>query len=173
MTRASVLMSVLIAAVAAPAWAQAPGVAPALTTVLAVTTEALNQDASFQASAAGQTAAAPAAPAAKPAPFAFGDFTWLTGNPRTKVSPLDTKFFTGEFRVDTEYTYSFNHPQDDTISGSSEIFRSGEFQVTQLGVGGDFHYDNVQMRLMTQFGLYSETTPRNDPSTGRGQWDLA
>jgi len=37
-------------------------------------------------------------------------------------------------------------------------------QVTQLGVGGDFHYDNVRARLMTQFGLYSETTPRNDAS---------
>jgi hypothetical protein len=32
----------------------------------------------------------------KPAePFAFADFTWLTGNPRTKDSPLDTKAFTG------------------------------------------------------------------------------
>ena len=26
---------------------------------------------------------------------------------------------------------------------------------------------------MTQFGLYSETTPRNDASPARGQWDLA
>jgi hypothetical protein len=45
--------------------------------------------------------------------------------------------------------------------------------VTQLGVGGDFHYDNVQARVMTQFGLYSETTPRNDASPSRGQWNLA
>jgi hypothetical protein len=34
-------------------------------------------------------------------PFAFADFTWLNGNPRTHDSPLDTKVFTGEFRVDT------------------------------------------------------------------------
>jgi hypothetical protein len=109
----------------------------------------------------------------KPAePFAFADFTWLTGNPRTKDSPLDTKVFTGEFRVDTNYTYSFNHPQDDTISGSSEVFRHNEVQVTQLGVGGDFHVDNVRGRLMTQFGMYSQTTPRNDASPGRGQWNL-
>ena len=60
----------------------------------------------------------------KPDPFAFADFTWLTGNPRTKESPLDTKVFTGEFRADTNFTYSFNQPQDDTIVGSSEIFRS-------------------------------------------------
>ena len=85
------------------------------------------------------TVPAPAEPAKKPDPFAFADFTWLTGNPRTKDSPLDSKVFTGEFRADTNYTYSFNKPQDDTIVGSSEIFRSGEVQVTQLGLGGDFH----------------------------------
>lgn len=45
-------------------------------------------------------------------------------------------------------------------------------QVTLLGIGGDFHYDNVIGRLMTQFGIYSETTPRNDASPGRGQWNL-
>src|SRR4029077_4431055 len=115
---------------------------------------------------------APAVPATKtPDPFAFADFTWLTGNARTKDAPLDSKVFTGEFRVDTNYTFSFNHPQDDTISGSSEIFRSGEVQVTPLGIGGDFHYDNVRGRLMTQFGMYSETTPRNDASPARGQWN--
>jgi hypothetical protein len=124
---------------------------------------------------AGHTtpAAGTSSPAKKPDPFAFADFTWLSGSPRTKESPLDTKVFTGEFRVDTNFTYSFNRPSDDTIVGSSEVFRSGEFQLTQLGIGGDFHYDNVQGRLMTQFGMYAQTTPRNDPSPGRGQWDLS
>lgn len=116
--------------------------------------------------------AATQGPAKKPDPFSFADFTWMSGGPRTKESPLDTKAFTGEFRADTSYTYSFNKPTDDTISGSTEVFRSGEFQVTQLGVGGDFHYDNVQGRLMTQFGMYAQTTPRNDASSARGQWDL-
>ena len=123
-----------------------------------------------------QPPATPAAqapePEKKPDPFAFADFTWLSGNPRTKESPIDTKVFTGEFRVDTAFHYSFNKPIDDTISGSTEVFRSGEFQVTQLGIGGDFHYDNVIGRMMTQFGMYSITTPRNDASPGRGQWDL-
>ena len=105
-------------------------------------------------------------------PFAFADFTWLTGNARTKESPMDTKFFTPEIRADVDYVYDFNHPKDDTIGGSSEVFRSSEVQVTQLGVGGDFHYDNVRARLMTQFGLYSQTTPRNDASPSRGQWNL-
>ena len=109
----------------------------------------------------------------KAEPFAFADWTWLNGNPRTKEVPLDTKFFTPEIRADVDYIYDFNHPQDDTISGSSEVFRSNEVQMTQLGVGGDFHYDNVRARLMTQFGMYSQTTPRNDASPARGQWNLA
>src|SRR5712664_266405 len=108
----------------------------------------------------------------KAEPFAFADFTWLTGNARTKESPMDTKFFTPEIRADVDYVYDFNHPKDDTIGGSSEVFRSNEVHVTQLGVGGDFHYDNVRARLMTQFGLYSQTTPRNDASPARGQWNL-
>ncbi len=110
---------------------------------------------------------------AKEEPFAFADWTWLNGNARTKTPAFDSKFFTPEIRTDVSYIYDFNHPKDDTIGGSSEVFRSDEVQVTQLGVGGDFHYDNVRARLMTQFGMYSTTTPRNDASPSRGQWDLA
>jgi hypothetical protein len=113
-----------------------------------------------------------AAKAASSEPFAFADFTWLNGNARTKQVPLDTKFFTPEIRADVDYIYDFNHPKDDSIGGSSEVFRSNEVHVTQLGVGGDFHYDKVRARLMTQFGLYSQTTPRNDASPARGQWNL-
>jgi hypothetical protein len=108
-----------------------------------------------------------------PAPFSFADFTWLNGNSRIKEVPFDTAFFTPEIRADISYIYDFAHPQDDTIGGSSEVFRSSEFQVTQLGVGGDFHWDNVRARFMTQFGMYSQTTPRNDASPARGQWQLA
>src|SRR5579871_6400604 len=108
----------------------------------------------------------------KSEPFAFADFTWLTGNARTMDTPYATKFFTPEIRTDTNYTYDYRHPQDNTIGGSSEVFRANEVQLTQLGVGGDFHYDNVRARLMTQFGLYSQTTPRNDASPARGQWQL-
>jgi hypothetical protein len=105
-------------------------------------------------------------------PFSFADFTWLNGNARTKEVPMDTKFFTPEIRADVSYIYDFNNPKDDTIGGSSEVFRSKEVQVTQLGVGGDFHFDNVRARVMTQFGMYSFTTPRNDASPARGQWGL-
>jgi len=108
----------------------------------------------------------------KEEPFTFADFTWLTGNPRMTESPISNEYFTGEFRSDVNFTNSFSHPKDDTIGGSSEVFRSGEFQLTQLGVGGDLHYKNIRGRLMTQFGMYSQTTPRNDASPSRGQWNL-
>jgi hypothetical protein len=130
------------------------------------------------APAAGQPASlaqAAAAGAANKAtePFAFADFTWLTGNSREKESLLDSKYFTGEFRLDSNYVYDFNHPKDHTIDGSAETGRADELQVQQLGIGGDFHWDNVRGRFMTQFGMYSEETPRDDASPARGQWNLA
>ncbi len=106
-------------------------------------------------------------------PFAFADFTWLNGNSREKTALLDTKYFTGEFRADVNYIGDFANPKDHTLDGAAEAGRTGELQVQQLGVGGDFHYDNVRGRFMTQFGLYSELTPRDDASPARGQWNLA
>src|SRR6202453_4017406 len=106
-------------------------------------------------------------------PFAFADFTWLNGNARTKDTPYATKYFTPEIRSDVSYTYDFRHPQDDTIVGSSEVFRSSEVTLTDLGIGGDFHIDNVRARFLSQIGLYATATPRNDASPARGQWDLA
>jgi hypothetical protein len=108
----------------------------------------------------------------KVTPFADADWTWLNGNPRTRDFPLAKKYFNPEIRVDTNYNLDFNHPADDTINGSSEIFRAQEVQLEQLGVGGDLLLDHVHARLMTQFGMYSVTTPRNDASVGRGQWEL-
>ncbi len=104
-------------------------------------------------------------------PFAFADFTWLNGNARQSRSVLDSKYFTGEFRLDATYIYSGNHPSDHTLVGSSESGRVGEVQVQQLGIGGDFHAGHARGRVMTQFGLYSQMTPRNDASTARGQWN--
>jgi len=117
----------------------------------------------------------PQAEPAKPAkvePFSDYDWTWLNGNPRTKDIFWDSKFFTPEIRADVDFVHDFNHPADHSMGGSSELFRTEEIQLEQLGVGGDFHFDNVRARLMTQFGMYSATTPRNDPSPGHGQWDL-
>jgi hypothetical protein len=107
------------------------------------------------------------------APFAFADFTWLNGNSRQKESVLDTKYFTGEFRLDATYIYHFSHPSDHTLVGTSESGRTQEIQVQQLGIGGDFHAGHARGRFMTQFGMYSTMTPRNDASPGRGQWNLS
>lgn len=105
-------------------------------------------------------------------PFAFADLSWAPGNYAPQNSQLKWGPLTGEFRIDSAYHYSLNDPKDNTISGSSEVFRHNELQLTQVGLGGDFYYRNVQARLMTQFGMYSQTTPRNDASPGRGQWNL-
>jgi hypothetical protein len=105
-------------------------------------------------------------------PFAFGDFTWLNGSPRNKAPVFDTKFFTPDIRLDIHYMNDFNHPKDHTIVGSTESFRSGEFQLEQVSFGGDFHWENVRARFLSMMGLFATTTPRNDASQGVGQWDL-
>ena len=120
----------------------------------------------------GETAAAASTKKQKVEPFSDWDWTWLNGNPRNKDVAFDSKFFTPEIRADVTYTYDFNKPIDNSIGGSSEIFRSNEIQLEQLGLGGDFHYDNVRARFMTQFGMYSTTTVRNDPSYAKGQWNI-
>jgi putative OmpL-like beta-barrel porin-2 len=142
------------------------GGAPVSTTVASANPAAIGPP---QATEKGKSGAAKPQAAE---PFSFADFTWLNGNARTKDTPYATSFFTPDVRADVDYVYDFNHPKDDTIGGSSEVFRSNEVHVTQLGVGGDFHFNNVRARLMTQFGLYSQTTPRNDASPARGQWNL-
>jgi len=108
----------------------------------------------------------------KIAPFSDWDWTWLNGNPRNKDTAFDTKFFTPEIRADVTYNYDFNKPIDNSEGGSSEIFRANEIGLEQLGVGGDFHLDNVRARVMTQFGMYSTGTVRNDASYTKGQWQL-
>ena len=120
----------------------------------------------------GESAAAAPNKKQKVEPFSDWDWTWLNGNPRNKDVAFDSKFFTPEIRADVTYTYDFNKPIDNSIGGSSEIFRSNEIQLEQLGLGGDFHYDNVRARFMTQFGMYSTTTVRNDPSYAKGQWNI-
>ncbi|MGA2355552.1 MAG: outer membrane beta-barrel protein [Terriglobales bacterium] len=123
--------------------------------------------------AASDSSAAEPTKKEKIVPFSDWDWTWLNGNPRNKDTAFDSKFFTPEIRADVTYTYDFNKPIDDSMGGSSELFRSNEIQLEQLGVGGDFHYDNVRARLMTQFGMYSTATIRNDPSYAKGQWNIA
>jgi hypothetical protein len=132
---------------------------------------------------AGQTVAPPpaAAPAppeitaettTKEAPFP-GDWTWLNSGGHNVDSPMATKYFTPEIRFDANYILDYNHPEDDTMGGSTEMFRSDEWQLEQVSVGGDFRIQNVRGRILTMDGLFATTTPRNDASYNRGQWQLS
>ncbi len=133
-----------------------------------------------QAPAESSTSAAAQTPAStccsaerstKSAPFSF-DNTWENNTPRNHDTPLATKYFVPEIRVDANYIESYNQPKDHTMGGSTESFRNGEVQLEQMSVGGDLRIDNVRARLLTMSGLFATTTPRNDGSAGVGQWNL-
>ena len=131
------------------------------------------------------SAAAAPSPAAAPAPPEFsaqtttkgepfeGDWTWLNSNGHAVDSPMSTKYFTPEFRADANYILDYNHPHDDTMGGATESFRSDEWQLEQISIGGDIRINNVRGRILTMNGLFATTTPRNDASPSRGQWALA
>ncbi len=106
-------------------------------------------------------------------PFAFGDFTWLNGNDRQHTALLDSKYFTGEFLLDMNYTASNKHPIDHTVVGSTALARDNEFELSLAAFGGDYHYDNVRARVLLQIGTRSTLVPRNDFSVLHGQQDLA
>jgi hypothetical protein len=161
--------------------AAAPGSLLAPHTVLPGTVDPSKTVASAAVDAEDQ--AQPEAPPAAPAPaapsvdlqtpFAYADFTWMLSNPRNQDEVLDGKYFSGEFRVDTNYMYDYNHPIDHTLDGTTEGERTGEFVIQALNIGGDFHAGNMQGRILTQFGAVSTAVPRNDASYSQGQWDLA
>jgi len=106
------------------------------------------------------------------APFSYADWAWMNAAGRNHDSPMSTKYFTPEFRADANYILDFNHPSDDTMGGSTEEFRSDEWQLEQMSFGGDIRVGHVRGRVLTMFGLWATTTPRNDASAYRGQWDL-
>ena len=148
---------------------------PPADTVAKIGGIALTSTSPEPAPAPQEAQAVQAPPPANPAPtepFAYADWTWLNGNPRNKDVVWDSKFFTPEIRLDTHYVLDFNHPRDDSMGGSTEIFRSNEVQIEQISFGGNFHWQNVNARILTMNGMFGVTTPRNDASAGRGQWDL-
>jgi Putative beta-barrel porin-2, OmpL-like. bbp2 len=102
-----------------------------------------------------------------------GDWTWLNSGGHNVDSPMSTKYFAPEIRFDTNYILDYNHPEDDSMGGSTEMFRSDEWQLEQVSVGGDFRIQNVRGRILTMDGLFATTTPRNDASYNRGQWNLS
>ena len=113
------------------------------------------QDAAAQAAPTTASAAPPeisAQTTTKGEPFP-GDWTWLNSNGHASDSPMATKYFTPEFRADANYTLDYNHPKDDSLGGSTETFRSDEWQLEQLSIGGDIHINNVRGRILTMDGL--------------------
>ena len=164
-----------------------------LDVVMNVSAASPASESTFSARLSSPAPAAPAHPAVAPAssvpealqapdpspavdtktPWAdIGYVGWMNGTPREKTPVFDTKFFTPEIRLDVNYLQSLNHPLDHTIVGSTEEFRSGEFQIEQVSFGGDFHWNNVKARFLSMFGMFATTTPRNDASSAVGQWDL-
>jgi len=132
----------------------------------------------------GQAATPPPAAAAPPppeitaeittksAPWAFADWTWTNDGGHNTDSPMSTKYFTPEIRFDANYILDYNHPEDDTMVGSTEMYRAEEFQLEQASFGGDIRIQNTRGRILTMNGLFSQATVRNDASYNRGQWDL-
>jgi len=110
----------------------------------------------------------------KSEPFAWGDFSWVQGNNRQHKSLLDSKYVTGGVTLDCNYTYSFNHPIDHTIAGSTATFRSNEINLAYIEAGGEFHEPKtgIHAKLMLQFGSRATGIPRNDNTPLRGQYDL-
>jgi hypothetical protein len=107
-------------------------------------------------------------------PFEGIDQTWQNGADRRDSSIFqNTKYFTPSLLLDLNYNYSFNNPIDNTVVGSTALARHNELQLAALHFGGDFFYNNVRARVMTQFGTRSTVVPRNDFSPYRGQYDLA
>ena len=161
---------------AAKTLAAGPGAATANSSGTTGTTGISNSSTAAQEPAPATAAAPPAKEISsqtttKGEPFP-GDWTWLNSNGHASDSPMATKYFTPEFRADANYTLDYNHPKDDTLGGSTETFRSDEWQLEQISIGGDIHIDNVRGRILTMDGLFASTTPRNDPSVVRGGWDL-
>jgi acyl-CoA-binding protein len=131
-----------------------------------------------QAAPAPPAAATPAPPeitaetTTKAAPFGYFDQTWLNSGGHNVDSPMSTKYFTPEIRFDANYILDYNHPEDDSMVGSTEMYRSDEWQLEQASVGGDFRIQNTRGRILYMDGLFSQATVRNDASYNRGQWDL-
>ena len=132
-----------------------------------------------QAATPPPAAAAPTPPeitaeiTTKSAPWAFADWTWTNDGGHNVDSPMSTKYFTPEIRFDANYILDYNHPEDDSMVGSTEMYRAEEFQLEQASFGGDIRIQNTRGRILTMNGLFSQATVRNDASYNRGQWNLA
>lgn len=106
-------------------------------------------------------------------PFEGIDQTWQNGSDRRDSSLFkNVPYFTPTILLDLNYNYSFNNPIDNTVVGSTALARHNEMQVSALHLGGEFNYNQIRGRFITQFGTRSTIIPRNDGSPYRGQYNL-
>jgi len=64
----------------------------------------------------------------------------------------------------------FHKPIDDSMGGSSELSLH-EIQLEQLGIGGDFHYDNVARQIHDSiWHVFQQPRPAND-QLRQGEWN--
>src|ERR1700759_2182074 len=73
-------------------------------------------------------------------PFDGIETNWQNGSDRRDSSVFHGKYFIPTVMVDVNYTHSFNHPNDNTVVGSTALARDNEVQLSQLSFGGDFNY---------------------------------
>ena len=106
-------------------------------------------------------------------PFSQYDLTWMNGNDRRHSNLLESKYITGIFLADVNYTASLAHPIDNTVVGSTALGRNNEVEITVCALGAELHADNVRGKLLLQLGMNSTVVPRNDGSVLRGQYQLA
>lgn len=106
-------------------------------------------------------------------PFSDIQTNWQNGSDRRDSSIFHGKYFMPTIMLDINYTQCFNHPNDNTVVGSTALARNNEVQLSSLNIGGDFTYQNARARIMLQFGTRSVVVPRNDLSPYRGQYQLA
>ncbi len=106
-------------------------------------------------------------------PFDGIETNWQNGSDRRDSTVFHGKYFIPTVMVDVNYTHSFNHPNDNTVVGSTALARNNEVQLSQLSFGGDFNYENARARFLMQLGTRTQVVPRNDLSPYRGQYKLA
>ena len=124
------------------------------------------------AGASGPPLAPPPSSAEPAEPFAWGDFTWVNGTSRQTSHLIDSKYFTPQLDIDLNYTYSFNHPIDNTLVGSSATARHNEAADRLHRPGRRCSPGQRPRPPLLQYGTRSTVVPRNDLTANRGQFDL-
>jgi len=86
---------------------------------------------------------------------------------------LGLEFFTPEIRFDANYISSFIIPEMTVSAVRPRRFAPTKSKVEQISLAAICTGIMSGQEILTMGGMFGVTTPRNDASNGRGQWDLA